>query len=319
MWCKRGVVIAFIGVLTGGVGCGGDDEEAFEVGSDTLIPSPSEISTLDAAVVTLEGSPTTGFEPPPTSSAFDEEPTFPADLPTTEFVEEPPPLATIPRTSVPGELTTPATTQFGEQPPPPVSVPGDVPASPTTAFVEEPPPPTTVVFPQTPTPSTEFLEEPPPPATSVLEGQPSAPLCDDYTFNDQYPLALCDEGPAVRIAQEALRLSVDPNLVADGYFGPDTETAVQLFQLQNGLEADGLIGPDTWAALTPGQPGSDADGNGTIDPWEVPTPDPASWLHLTGAGRSRRRGAEEPAAVVRRLGRCLTVALVVVARVQQVR
>ena len=39
-----------------------------------------------------------------------------------------------------------------------------------------------------------------------------------------------------------------------------------------GLEVDGLVGPDTWAALYTDQPGLrfDGDGNGVIDPWEVP-------------------------------------------------
>ncbi|MEV6487233.1 M15 family metallopeptidase [Actinoplanes sp. NPDC051633] len=35
----------------------------------------------------------------------------------------------------------------------------------------------------------------------------------------------------------------------DGNFGPETETAVEDFQAQQGLEVDGIVGPDTMAAL----------------------------------------------------------------------
>ena len=77
----------------------------------------------------------------------------------------------------------------------------------------------------------------------------------------------------MRRAQEQLRIAVDVSLVAHGYFGPATEQAVRTFQADNGLQVDGLIGPDTWAALTAGQPGSDVDGSGMVDPWEVVAPD----------------------------------------------
>ena len=86
----------------------------------------------------------------------------------------------------------------------------------------------------------------------------------------------------MRRAQEQLRIAVDASLVAHGYFGPATEQAVRTFQAENGLQVDGLIGPDTWAALTAGQPGSDVDGSGIVDPWEVVAPvesvDPSSEL-----------------------------------------
>lgn len=99
-------------------------------------------------------------------------------------------------------------------------------------------------------------------------GNPSNP-CPDYEFNNAYPLRLCDSGPAVRVAQQGLQ-ATDPELEDDGFFGPMTDAAVRRFQQANGLEVDGLVGPDTWQALTDGAAtGTDADGSGVIDPWEL--------------------------------------------------
>jgi hypothetical protein len=97
-----------------------------------------------------------------------------------------------------------------------------------------------------------------------------AAQCDDYAFNNQYPLRRCDSGAAVRIAQQQLRATIDPALQPDGFFGPLTDRAVRRFQQANGLEVDGLVGRNTWRALTEGKvEGSDADGSGLIDPWEL--------------------------------------------------
>jgi hypothetical protein len=97
-----------------------------------------------------------------------------------------------------------------------------------------------------------------------------AAQCDDYAFNNQYPLRRCDSGAAVRIAQQQLKATIDPALQADGFFGPLTDRAVRRFQQANGLDVDGLVGRDTWRALTEGKvEGSDADGSGLIDPWEL--------------------------------------------------
>ena len=50
-----------------------------------------------------------------------------------------------------------------------------------------------------------------------------------------------------------------------------TAESVRVFQRLNGLNDDGLVGPLTWAAMFPnGAPGVDADGSGTVEPWEVP-------------------------------------------------
>jgi peptidoglycan hydrolase-like protein with peptidoglycan-binding domain len=55
----------------------------------------------------------------------------------------------------------------------------------------------------------------------------------------------------------------------DGYFGPGTEQAIRDFQRNAGLEVDGLVGPHTWSTLGVSMPGSELDGNGIIDPYEV--------------------------------------------------
>ena len=98
---------------------------------------------------------------------------------------------------------------------------------------------------------------------------PLAAQCDDYEFNNQYPLRRCDSGPAVRIVQQQLQ-GIDPNLSDDGFFGPLTNRAVRRFQRANGLEVDGLVGRNTWRALTEGEiSGTDADGSGVVDPSEI--------------------------------------------------
>ena len=107
------------------------------------------------------------------------------------------------------------------------------------------------------------------------EALAAARVCDDYNDNVEYPLRLCDSGEAVRVAQLALRSTVAPELVVDGYFGPRTEAAVHEFQQSAGLAVDGLVGPRTWPALTVDFVyGRDEDGSGVVDPWELdPTPE----------------------------------------------
>lgn len=121
----------------------------------------------------------------------------------------------------------------------------------------------------------------PPPATPA----PSPVTCGSYSYNLDYPIRLCDEGPAVSIIQSALwYLGADVDI--DGYFGPGTEAAVRDFQATNGLEVDGLVGPRTWATLLNRDfalPESDAafgwlelyftsydwNANGVVDPDEL--------------------------------------------------
>ena len=45
---------------------------------------------------------------------------------------------------------------------------------------------------------------------------------------------------------------------------------MRVFQQLHALNDDGLVGPLTWAAMFPnGAPGSDSDGDGTVEPWEI--------------------------------------------------
>ena len=55
-------------------------------------------------------------------------------------------------------------------------------------------------------------------------------------------------GGAVKIVQAGLNGKGYP-LVADGIFGPATDSAVRRFQSSRGLVADGIVGPQTWNAL----------------------------------------------------------------------
>jgi hypothetical protein len=58
-----------------------------------------------------------------------------------------------------------------------------------------------------------------------------------------------DSGPSVKLLQQKLKIT------DDGYFGPDTEAAVTLFQQRRGLIADGIVGGYTWAELDRPDPG----------------------------------------------------------------
>jgi Putative peptidoglycan binding domain len=99
-------------------------------------------------------------------------------------------------------------------------------------------------------------------------------VCPTYEPNDRYPIRRCDEGAAVEAIQRAL-VATGHQLEVDGYFGPVTEHEVRRFQQAHGLEADGLVGRNTWAVLVLAfapPSGTDADGSGVIDPWELAAP-----------------------------------------------
>jgi len=58
-------------------------------------------------------------------------------------------------------------------------------------------------------------------------------------------------GAGVLQLQQLLNTSLQHRrpLRTDGYYGPDTEAAVRLYQSSVGLTVDGVAGPDTWRAL----------------------------------------------------------------------
>lgn len=77
-------------------------------------------------------------------------------------------------------------------------------------------------------------------------------------------------GSQVRFLQRVLNYAFSPNpdLVADGDFGPATNSAVVWYQNERGLVADGLVGPATWGDLqsyinwiSDGAPHTDSYGN----------------------------------------------------------
>lgn len=59
---------------------------------------------------------------------------------------------------------------------------------------------------------------------------------------------LYHKGEPVRRIQAAVGVKVD------GFYGPDTASAVGRFQKAHGLAADKVVGPDTWAAINGGKP-----------------------------------------------------------------
>jgi peptidoglycan hydrolase-like protein with peptidoglycan-binding domain len=112
------------------------------------------------------------------------------------------------------------------------------------------------------------------PTTTTTAAPPTtaAGQCEEYVEADPaYPIRRCDKGWFVYLTQMLLR-QAGHEIELDSYFGAATEEAVRAFQTGAGLEADGLVGPDTWSALiaqVPPVPGTDTDGNGIVDPWEL--------------------------------------------------
>lgn len=139
---------------------------------------------------------------------------------------------------------------------------------------DELPPTSTTSVPTTVAPTTTPPTTTPPTTAPPTTVPPTTtPSCPAYEPNDQYPIRLCDEGAAVTAIQQALQAS-GADISVDGYFGPSTEAAVRQFQGAHTLVVDGLVGDDTWLALTEFAPpaGSDEDGNGVVDPYELSSP-----------------------------------------------
>jgi hypothetical protein len=99
----------------------------------------------------------------------------------------------------------------------------------------------------------------------------TGPECQ-FTENDEFPIERCDAGPAIAAMQSVLQaLEYDIGTV-DCLFGDQTLYAVRAFQGDEELTVTGTVDAETWAALEetflPGW-GTDANGNGTIEPDEI--------------------------------------------------
>jgi peptidoglycan hydrolase-like protein with peptidoglycan-binding domain len=83
---------------------------------------------------------------------------------------------------------------------------------------------------------------------AVQEINPNNPFLQ--TLNDAVSSVLQSgsTGGEVQILQAGLNGKGYP-LVADGVFGPKTDTAVRQFQSDRDLQVDGIVGPQTWQAL----------------------------------------------------------------------
>ena len=100
------------------------------------------------------------------------------------------------------------------------------------------------------------------------------PLCPEFVSDEpRYPIRPCQVGFSVVAVQVQLDERARHDYV-NGFFDAATEAAVRAFQGDAGLPVDGLVDRDTWAALYTGQPaGTDRDGSGLVDPWELPIGD----------------------------------------------
>lgn len=96
------------------------------------------------------------------------------------------------------------------------------------------------------------------------------PTCANFNYTETLPLAVCTEGLGVSYTQGAL-LNFGFEIDMDGYFGPGTRLAVQLFQRQKGIRASGVVDIATWRSLFEGVllPGNDLNGDGLITPNEM--------------------------------------------------
>jgi len=92
---------------------------------------------------------------------------------------------------------------------------------------------------------------------NLLQAPPPPPLPPPPPTGPAFPgasLRVGSRGENVRLMQQYLNALAGvfpsiPTLVADGIFGPRTQSAVVAFQRLFGLTPDGIIGPITWAAI----------------------------------------------------------------------
>jgi hypothetical protein len=71
------------------------------------------------------------------------------------------------------------------------------------------------------------------------------PTCKLFTTSDYEPYKLCDKGDGIRYLQQVLQdnglLYSSSSNPVDGYFGPETEYSVKVYQYQNHLIVDGMV------------------------------------------------------------------------------
>ena len=72
------------------------------------------------------------------------------------------------------------------------------------------------------------------------------PTCAVFTLNDyEEPFKLCDKGDGIRYLQKVLYesglLYSSSSNPVDGYFGPETEYSIKVYQYQNHLTVDGMV------------------------------------------------------------------------------
>ena len=71
------------------------------------------------------------------------------------------------------------------------------------------------------------------------------PSCSTFTRNDYEPFKVCDKGEGIRYLQQVLQdsglLYSTSNNPVDGYFGPETEYSIKVYQYQNHLAVDGTV------------------------------------------------------------------------------
>lgn len=98
------------------------------------------------------------------------------------------------------------------------------------------------------------VEAPAPAPTSVNDGP-----CPTYNATNNLPLQLCDKGDWVSDVQRLLAPFAD--VATDGYFGPQTENAVEFMQGLWGFEQNGIVTQELIDVISKIDPSCNADGS----------------------------------------------------------
>lgn len=102
-------------------------------------------------------------------------------------------------------------------------------------------------------------------AGTSTESTTTATVAPRVVTSPSDSVKLGDSGKGVEQIQYALKAN-GYNVVIDGTFGPQTDTAVRAFQKKNGLLQDGIVGPITWGKLSAPSGGSSATSTTTGTP-----------------------------------------------------